>query len=73
MPRSLQEFWDYVDAGGISKRVLKCKKCHAVLDTLDLEGNYLGYCQDCFFNSLGDELEKHPEGIAQRIKRSPKT
>ncbi len=40
--------------------------CGHVLDVMDKEGNYRidgnQVCQDCYFECLGSEIEKHPIG-----------
>jgi len=52
---TLEEFWKYVDEKG--HRSGPIGKCGHELKIDDLEGNYAGYCADCYYKELGDHLE----------------
>jgi hypothetical protein len=55
------------------KIAMKCKECHRAISLHDdappidfddgaqrVEGGYM--CHDCYFEAMGDEIEKHPIG-----------
>jgi len=65
---NMKEFQDYVDKGGMPAPK---GKCGHELKVDDLDGNYAGYCADCYYEKLGDEIEKHPIGMIR--KHGPRT
>jgi hypothetical protein len=56
----LQELIDNPDL--LKSDPIKCNKCYQPLDALDLQepSNSKGWCSDCYFELLGEEVEKYP-------------
>ena len=47
-----------------------CADCHGPLDADDIQKTARGWvCPDCYFKSLGEELDKHPIGVRRGAKR----
>lgn len=43
----------------------KCPSCQQPLDALDRQEPYPnGWCSDCYYEALGEEIEKHPIGLS---------
>ncbi len=45
----------------LKSKPVVCRKCKNILDALELqEPNNKGWCSDCYFEALGEEVERNP-------------
>jgi hypothetical protein len=49
-----------------------CPKCKRPLDAMEIQEaeirNTMGWCDDCYYGELGEEIEKHPI-CSPRVRR----
>lgn len=62
----------WLDLEVIDRFTTKCTACKTSLDfeTTGMQKVSGGYmCDDCYFDALGEEIEKHPIGIPRTPRR----
>ena len=71
MPMTVEEFWKWMeDPKNRNRGKPLCKKCKQVIDENEPVLPSTKYCPDCYYELLGNEIEKHPIGFGHRGPRT---